>query len=84
MKNLNLLVWMTQLGLSVALPLAGFVWLGLWLKNSCGWGLWSLIVCMFLGLLFAVDGLRHSLQIMNRMAKEDPREAPGVSFNDHE
>ena len=25
MKNLSLLVWLTQLGISVAVPLAGFV-----------------------------------------------------------
>ena len=33
MKDLGLLVWLTQLGLSVAFPLAGFVLLGLWLRR---------------------------------------------------
>ena len=28
MKNVNLLIWVTQLGLSVALPLGGFILLG--------------------------------------------------------
>lgn len=84
MKNLSLLVWLTQLGLSVALPLIGFVWLGIWLKNSCGWGLWALLVCVLLGLVLAVDGLRSSLKLMDRMVKDETRELPGMSFNDHE
>ena len=33
MKNLNLLIWLTQLGLSVAVPLGGFILLGLWLSQ---------------------------------------------------
>ena len=31
MKNISLLLWLTQLGLSVAVPLGGFILLGLWL-----------------------------------------------------
>lgn len=84
MSNLKLLVWLTQLGFSVVLPLGGFIWLGLWLKNSCGWGLWSLILCIVLGIVFAIDGLRYNLRIMNRIAKDESSQASGVYFNDHE
>ena len=34
MKQYQLLIWLTQLGLSVALPLAGFVLLGVWLHTA--------------------------------------------------
>ena len=34
MKDVNLLVWLTQLGLSVAIPLAVFLGGALWLHNS--------------------------------------------------
>ena len=84
MKNLSLLIWLTQLGLSVALPLAGFIWLGLWLKNSCGWGTWAVVAGILLGIFFAVDGLINSLKIMNRLSKELPKEKPGLSFNEHD
>lgn len=84
MKNLSLLVWLTQLGLSVALPLIGFIWLGIWLKNSCGWGLWALLVCVLLGLVLAVDGLRSSLKLMDRMAKDETEKENGICFNEHE
>ena len=85
MKNLNLLVWLTQLGLSVAMPLAGFVLLALWLRNSFGLGNWILFVGIGIGFVCAIDGLRYSLKIMERIdRKGDRKSPPPVSFNDHE
>ena len=84
MKNMTMLVWFTQLGLSVVVPLAGFTWLGVWRRQRFGWGIWVVIVGAVLGLVCAVDGLRTSLKAMDRMAKEDKEEKPPVSFNDHD
>lgn len=86
MKEVNMLVWMTQLGISVAAPLAGFSLLGLWLRERFGLGLWVMLVCIALGLVGAVSGLRSSLKIMERMdgsgrKKDAP---PPVSFNEHD
>ena len=50
MKELTLLTWLTQLGLSVAVPLGGFVWLGAWLRDSQGWGDWVFWAGLVLGL----------------------------------
>jgi hypothetical protein len=85
MKDLSLLVWLTQLGFSVAFPLAGFVLLAVWLHKSCGWGSWVIWVGIILGLVCAIDGLRTSLKAMDRLAnhKADP-EPPPVAFNDHD
>ena len=83
MKNLSMLVWLTQLGLSVALPLGGFVILGVWLKNQFSLGAWVVIVCALIGLICAIDGLRTSLKAMERLAKDKKEENPPVSFNDH-
>lgn len=85
MKNLKLLVWLTQLGISVAAPLGGFVWLGIWLHRRFGWGVWVILLCILFGLVSAADGLRISLKAMERMAgdKKDT-DAPPVSFNNHE
>ena len=44
MKNLNMLVWLTQLGLSVAGPLAGFILLAVWLRQRFELGGWVLVV----------------------------------------
>lgn len=84
MKNLNLLVWLTQLGLSVAFPLGGFVLLAVWLRQRFGWGVWVIILGLVLGIIGAIDGLRTSLKAMERMAKDKKEEKPPVSFNDHE
>lgn len=79
-----MLVWLTQLGLSFALPLAGFVFLAVWLNRSCGWGEWVIWTGLVLGLISAVSGFRSSLQAMKLMAKDRKSdEPPPVSFNDH-
>ena len=83
MKDLRLLIWLTQLGLSTAVPLAGFVLLGVWLYRSRGWGAWVIIAGIAVGLICAFDGLRTSLQAMERMSKDEKKE-PFGGFNDHE
>ena len=84
MKDISLLVWLTQLGLSVALPPAGFILLAVWLRDRFGWGSWVLWVGIVLGLVFAADGLRTSLKTMGRMSKDTSQKEPPVSFNDHD
>lgn len=85
MKELTLLTWLTQLGLSVALPLAGFIFLALWLRSQFGWGDWVLWIGIVLGLVTAFDGLRHSLKLLSRLSKKKDDEAsPPVSYNDHD
>ena len=83
MKNLKLLVWLTQLGLSVAVPPAMFILLALWLRDSCGWGGWVLWIGIVLGIVTAIDGLRTSLKAMSRLSENKKREEPPVSFNEH-
>jgi hypothetical protein len=77
-----MLVWFTQLGLSVALPPVGFILLATWLQNACGWGSWVIYSGIGLGLIGAFDGLRTSLKAMKKMSDKD-KEQPPVSFNDH-
>ena len=87
MKDLNMLVWLTQLGLSVAMPLGGFTLLGLWLRNRFELGVWVVLCGCAVGFICAVDGLRYSLkamEMMNKNAKKKAEDPPPVSFNDHE
>ena len=83
MKDVRLLIWLTQLGLSTAMPLAGFVLLGVWLYRSRGWGVWTIIVGVIIGMICAFDGLRSSVRAMERMSKNDDKK-PFAGFNDHE
>lgn len=85
MKNLQMLVWLTQLGFSVAFPLAGFILLAVWLRERFGLGVWVLIAGIVLGFAGAVDGLRTSLKAMEIMSRsKKDKEPPPVSFNDHD
>ena len=82
MKNLNMLVWFTQLGLNVALPPVGFILLALWLRDFWNWGGWVLWAGIALGVVGAFNGLRTSLQAMEQMSRKEKEDKP-VSFNEH-
>jgi len=82
MKDINLMIWLTQLGLSVALPLAGSVLLGLWLRSRFGWGNWVIGATFIVGVAAAAGGFWNSLRAMSRMAEKE-EEQPDSS-NDHD
>lgn len=82
MREMNLLVWMTQLGLSLAVPLGSFIFLGYWLHYHVGWGHWALIAGILLGVISGIRSLWESLRIMSRMAPKDP-DSEQQAFNDH-
>ena len=84
MKNLQLLTWLTQLGLSTALPLAGFILLALWLKERFALGSWVLFVGIGLGVVCAVDGFYKSLKILEQLTKDKKQDKPPISFSEHE
>lgn len=84
MKDFSLLVWLTQLGLSVAVPLAGCIFLGVWLHQHFSWGSWVIYTGVILGILLALEGLRSSLKAMERMNGNKHNDPPAVSFNEHE
>jgi len=86
MKEFNLLVWMTQLGISTAVPLALCTLGAVWLRNQFDLGPWILVLGIGLGFYLAIDGFRTSLKAMDRMGKpgKQDQETPPVSFNDHQ
>lgn len=85
MKDLTLLVWLTQLGASVAFPLAGCVLLAVWLRDRFGLGMWIIWVGIILGAAGAIDGLRVSLRALERLTRRKKEDAPPpVCFNDHD
>ena len=84
MKNLSLLVWLTQLGLSVALPIGGFVLISVWLQRRFDLGNWIIFCGVLLGVFCAVDGVKTALKSIKQIAKGKNEEEPPVSFNDHD
>lgn len=84
MKDWNLLVWLSQLGLNVAVPPAVFLWLAVWLRGRFDWGQWIIWVAAVLGLFCAVAGFVSSLRTLHRFTKGKEPENKAVSFNEHE
>ena len=84
MKDLSLLVWLTQLGFSTALPLGGFILLAVWLNRCCGWGNWVIWVAIILGIYCAVTGFISSMKTLSAMSGKKKQDEPAVSFNDHD
>lgn len=84
MKEVHLLVWLTQLGISTAVPLAGFVLLGVWLHRSQGWGLWVVFVGVAMGLFSAIRGFVRTLRTLQRLSENTKRTPPPAAFNDHD
>ena len=84
MKDVNLLIWLTQLGLTVAVPPAVFILLSVWLHNSHGWGVWVIWVGIVLGLYCAVTGLTSTLKALSRISEKKSDGNDKVSFNEHD
>ena len=47
MSDWNMLIWLTQLGLSVVLPLAGMTGLAIWLCSQYQLGRWNRTILRF-------------------------------------
>lgn len=85
MKDLTLLVWLTQLGISVAFPLAGCILLAVWLRDRFDLGMWSIWAGIILGAVGAIDGLRISLRSLEQLTRSKIDDTPPpVCFNDHD
>lgn len=84
MKNVSMLVFLSQLGLGVVLPLAGFVVLGAWLRQALNTGVWIVILFAVFGAVVAVQSLRSTLKSMDRLAKDKKDEQPPLAYNEHD
>ena len=82
MKILELILWVTQFGLSVFLPPCFFLLLANWLQSRFGWGLWCPLVFGGLGLLISFSTARANWRAMKKTAQQGERKPP-VSFNEH-
>ena len=84
MKILNLLLWVTQFGVSILFPFCFFLWLAYWLQGKFGLGMWIYAVLGFIGLMTTVSTVKSCLKSILKAAEEasDRKEVP-IAFNDH-
>lgn len=78
------LLWLSQLGLSVAAPLLLFILGAVWLRDRCGWGQWVVAAGAILGVLGAAGGLISSLRSISRLSGEGEQKEKKNCFNDHD
>ena len=69
MSDWSMLIWLTQLGLSVVLPLGGMTGLAIWLCGKFQLGRWVVLIGILLGFILAVSGFRNTLKQMEYMEK---------------
>ena len=84
MKDLSLLVWLTQLGFSTVAPLVVCVLLSVWLRQQFALGSWVIWLGAILGFILALDGFRSSIKLMSRLPKKQDAPEPPIAFNDHD
>ena len=85
MKDLTLLVWLTQLGISVAVPIGVFVGGALWLQNKFAFGSWIVIGGVVLGVMIAMYEFYRMMKLLDRVGNKSKNDGPtGVFFNDHD
>ena len=77
MKLVRILALLTQLGFSVAFPLAGFVLAAVWLRGRFDLDAWVLVVGIVLGFAGAVDGFVTTLKAVDILFKKDDDETKG-------
>lgn len=84
MKLLNLLMWVTQFGLSALFPLCFFLFVAVWLQNKFGLGMWIVAVFGILGFLVSISTVKANWKAMRKAAEEaSSKNPPPIAFNDH-
>lgn len=84
MKYLSLLMWVTQFGLSVLFPTCAFLLLAVWLRQTCGLGLWIVAVLGVFGLLVSFATAKSCLRsLLKEIERISDRKDPPPAFNDH-
>ena len=85
MKRYRLLIWFTQLGISVATPLLLCIAGGAWLQSRFSLDAWVILLRIVLGMGAAFSSFRRALRAMRRQAERDDADGgePPVSFNKH-
>lgn len=85
MKNLSLILWVTQFGLSILVPPCLLLLLAAWLQQRFGLGIWIVAALGSLGILIAIGTARANWRAMRKEAeKTTDSNRPPISFNDHQ
>ena len=82
-RALQVLVWLTQAGLSIVIPPLLFIGGAAWLKARFSLGDWVTVVGIVLGVLGVIGGLINTFRTLDRIGHA-PEDEPPRGFNDHD
>lgn len=81
---LSLLLWVTQLGLSLLFPLCFFLILAVRLQQRYELGTWIVLLLGLVGFLTSVSTARSCIRSLRKAAEKASDQKDPASFNDHE
>ncbi len=73
------IIYLTQMGLSLAIPPIVSLWGAGWLQQRFGWGNWVMIAGIVLGIGAMISNLLDYIRMFSRRAKAETKER--ISFN---
>lgn len=81
-KTLEDLIWLTQLGLNLLLPLVMCLGGSWWAVNHWGWPMWVYVPAILLGLAAGAQNFwQFAKEHLKRAEKDNPRR---IGFNSHQ
>ncbi len=84
MKQLQKLVWLTQLGFSLVSPPLLCIFLAHLAQTKLHWGTWIMVVGIVVGLAAAACSALSFFHYFKRTSQKEQKGEKPIAFNDHE
>ena len=84
MKQLQKLLWLTQLGVSLVTPPLLCLLLGPLAQSKWGWGTWVMVAAILIGLAASACSAASFLRYCKRNSEREEKGDKPIAFNNHE
>ena len=84
MKQLQKLLWLTQLGVSLVTPPLLCLFLGHLAQSKWGWGTWIMVAVILIGLAASACSAASFLRYCKRNGEKEGKGDKPIAFNNHE
>ena len=84
MKQLQKLLWLTQLGVSLVTPPLLCLLLGHLAQSKWGWGTWVMVAAILIGLAASACSAASFLRDCKRNSEREGKGDKPIAFNNHE
>ena len=84
MKQLQKLLWLTQLGGSLVTPPLLCLFLGHLAQSKWGWGTWVMVAAILIGLAASACSAASFLRYCKKCSEKERKGDKPIAFNNHE